>query len=45
MRLAEHQYKTISSIRSQLLMVEQVTAVRLGEVVRVIGPDGQSQEG
>jgi V/A-type H+-transporting ATPase subunit B len=45
MRLAEHQYKTISSIRSQLLMVEQVAAVRLGEVVRVVGPDGRSQEG
>ncbi|MBW6521328.1 MAG: V-type ATP synthase subunit B [Desulfoarculaceae bacterium] len=45
MRLAEHRYKTISSIRSQLLMVEQVAAVRLGEVVRVVGPDGRSQEG
>jgi V/A-type H+-transporting ATPase subunit B len=45
MRLAEHRYKTITSIRSQLLMVEQVAAVRLGEVVRVVGPDGKSQEG
>ena len=45
MRLAEHRYKTISSIRSQLLVVEQVKAVRLGEVVRVVGPDGSSQEG
>lgn len=45
MRLAEHRYKTISSLRSQLLLVEKVAEVRLGEVVRVVGPDGRSQEG
>ena len=45
MRLSEHRYRTISSIRSQLLLLERVQAVRLGEVVRVVGPDGNSQEG
>ncbi|HSH12830.1 MAG TPA: hypothetical protein VLA15_03750, partial [Desulfurivibrionaceae bacterium] len=45
MRLSEHRYRTISSIRSQLLFLEHVQAVRLGEVVRVVGPDGSSQEG
>ena len=45
MRLAEHQYSTISSIRSQLLMLENVREVRLGEVVKVVSPDGRVQEG
>lgn len=45
MRLSEHRYRTISSIRSQLLLLERVQAVRLGEVVRVVGPDGTTQEG
>jgi V/A-type H+-transporting ATPase subunit B len=45
MRLSEHRYRTISSIRSQLLLLERVQAVRLGEVVRVVGPDGSAQEG
>jgi V/A-type H+-transporting ATPase subunit B len=45
MRLAEHCYRTITSIRSQLLLLERVQAVRLGEIVRVESPDGSSQEG
>lgn len=45
MRLSEHRYRTIASIRSQLLLLERVQAVKLGEVVRVVGPDGASQEG
>lgn len=45
MRLSEHRYRTLTSIRSQLLLLERVQAVRLGEVVRVVGPDGASQEG
>ncbi len=45
MRLAEHRYQTITSIRSQLLLLENVQAVRLGEVVRVVSPGGASQEG
>jgi len=45
MRLSEHRYRTISSIRSQLLLLERVQTVRLGEVVRVVGPSGAAQEG
>jgi V/A-type H+-transporting ATPase subunit B len=45
MRLSEHRYRTISNIRSQLLLLERVQSVRLGEVVRVVSPDGKSQEG
>lgn len=45
MRLAEHVYSTVSAIRSQLLFVEKVAAVRMGEVVRVRRPDGREIEG
>jgi len=45
MRLAEHRYRTISSIRSQLLMVEKVRSVRLGEIVRIESPAGPPVEG
>jgi len=45
MRLAEHHYSNISTIRSQLLMLENVREVRLGEVVRIVFPDGKVQEG
>jgi V/A-type H+/Na+-transporting ATPase subunit B len=45
MRLAEHLYRTISSIRGPLLLVEEVSEARMGEVVRVIYPDGATREG
>lgn len=45
MRLAEHIYRTISSIRGPLLFVERVFSARIGEVVRVIYPDGQTMAG
>ena len=45
MRLAEHVYSTISAIRSQLLFVEKVAEVRMGEMVRVRRPDGRELEG
>ncbi|MEW6595705.1 MAG: V-type ATP synthase subunit B [Thermodesulfobacteriota bacterium] len=45
MRLAEHVYSTVTSIRSQLLFVEKVVAVRMGEIVRVRRPDGRELEG
>lgn len=45
MRLAEYRYSTVQGIRSQLLFVGQVEAVRMGEVVRVIAPDGRELEG
>jgi len=41
MRLAEHSYRTISSIRGPLLFLERVRSARLGEVVRVEYPDGR----
>ncbi|KAF0216108.1 MAG: V-type H+-transporting ATPase subunit [Geobacteraceae bacterium] len=45
MRLSEHIYRTVSSIRGPLLFVEQVLSVRVGEVVRIIRPDGGTMEG
>ena len=45
MRLAEHVYSTVAAIRSQLLFVEKVAEVRMGEIVRVRRPDGREIEG
>jgi len=45
MRLAEYRYATVEGIRSQLIFVGRVTAVRMGEVVRVIAPDGRELKG
>lgn len=45
MRLAEHLYTTIGSVRSQLFFVEKVRQVRMGEIVRVVFPDGRELEG
>ncbi len=45
MRLAEHRYCTVQEIRNQLLFVGQVQAVRMGEVVRIIAPDGRELAG
>lgn len=45
MRLAEHKYRTTSRIAGQLLHVENVHAARIGEVVRVVGPDNIELEG
>lgn len=44
-RLSEHIYSTISSIRGPLLFVDQVFSARAGEVVRVVYPDGKEMEG
>jgi len=44
MRLSEHTYKTISTIAGPLLFVENVQAARVGEVVRVVMPDGRTTE-
>ena len=44
MRLSEHTYKTISTIAGPLLFVEKVQAARIGEVVRVVMPDGAAAE-
>ena len=45
MRLSEHIYRTISSIRGPLLLVERVFAARIGEVVRIAYPGGDTAEG
>ena len=45
MRLSEHVYRTISSIRGPLLFVERVFAARIGEVVRVVYPGGETADG
>jgi len=39
MRLSEHKYRTASRIAGQLLSVEMVHEARIGEVVKVVGPD------
>ncbi len=39
MRLAEHSYRTINCIRGPLLFVEHVLTARVGEMVRIEGPD------
>jgi V/A-type H+-transporting ATPase subunit B len=45
MRLSEHIYRSISSIRGPLLLVEKVFSARIGEVVRVLFPDDRSMDG
>src|SRR5512133_683437 len=45
MRLSEHSYRTISSIRGPLIFLDRVLEVRFGEVVRIILPEGEPLEG
>jgi V/A-type H+-transporting ATPase subunit B len=45
MRLAEHSYRTIKSIRGPLLILDRIKAARLGEMVRIEAPDGNLLEG
>ena len=45
MRLAEHQYRSVSAIRGPLLFLEKVFAARLGELVRIDAPDGRALTG
>jgi V/A-type H+-transporting ATPase subunit B len=45
MRLSEHIYTSISSIRGPLLFVEGVFSARVGEVVKVVFPGGEEMEG
>ncbi len=45
MRLAEHRYSSIASIKGPLLFVTGVLSARMGEVVRVLFPDGSEMEG
>ena len=45
MRLAEHKYKTTSSIAGQLLFVENVASAIMGEEIKVVTPSGDVFEG
>ncbi|MGD0280977.1 MAG: V-type ATP synthase subunit B [Dissulfurispiraceae bacterium] len=45
MRLSEHRYRTISSLAGSLLFVQRVFSARIGEVVRVVSPDGRIMVG
>ncbi len=45
MRLAEHAYRTVTSIRGPLLFLERVFSARIGEVVRINQPGGETVEG
>ncbi|HKJ05111.1 MAG TPA: V-type ATP synthase subunit B [Geopsychrobacteraceae bacterium] len=45
MRLAEHRYRSISSIRGPLVFVERVFQARIGETVTLIAPDGKELDG
>lgn len=45
MRLTRHSYSTILSIQGPLIFVEEVMAVRMGEVVTIVFPDDREAEG
>lgn len=45
MRLSEHQYRSISSVRGPLLFVEKVFSARIGEFVKIITPQGITMGG
>lgn len=45
MRLSEHCYRTISSIRGPLIFLDRVREARFGEMVRIVFPGGGSIEG
>ncbi|KAA0889109.1 V-type ATP synthase subunit B [Oryzomonas rubra] len=45
MRLSEHRYRTVASVGGPLLFVEGVVNCRMGEMVRIIYPDGTAVAG
>lgn len=45
MRLSEHLYRSVSTLRGHLIFVEKVFSVRIGEVVKIITPEGITMEG
>ncbi len=45
MRLSEYRYRTISSLAGSLLFVQRVFSARIGEVIRVLSPDGRVMAG
>lgn len=44
MRRSEHKYNTVSSIAGPLLFVQEVLEARIGEMVKVLAPDGRELE-
>ncbi|SPQ00246.1 V-type ATP synthase beta chain [Candidatus Sulfobium mesophilum] len=45
MRLSEHTFRSISSVAGPLLFVQGVFDSRIGEVVRVVSPEGAQMDG
>lgn len=45
MRLAEYRYRTISSLAGPLIFLKEVFAAKIGEVIRVVAPDGRRTAG
>lgn len=45
MKMTEHLYSTVTNVRSQLFFLEKVQQARMGEIVRVVFPDGRELEG
>ncbi|PLX73968.1 MAG: V-type ATP synthase subunit B [Desulfuromonas sp.] len=45
MRLAEHSYRTVTSVRGPLVFLDRVFAARLGEQVCIEAPDGRQLGG
>ena len=45
MRLSEHRYRTISSLAGSLLFVKRVFSARIGELIRILPPDGRIMVG
>jgi V/A-type H+-transporting ATPase subunit B len=44
MRLSEHIYRTISTVAGPLLFIDGVSNARIGEVVKVLAPDGRKMD-
>ncbi len=45
MRLSEHIYRTISSITGPLLFVQSIFKARIGEIVKIVSPEGRHFDG
>ncbi len=45
MRLSEHRYRTITSIKGPLLFLDRVFEARIGETVNIHFPDGEVMDG
>ena len=45
MRLAQHSVSTVARVQGPLVFVDKVLEARLGEIVRILFPDGHAAEG